>query len=236
MLCASYEIRASEALRSLRSMTYTIPEPERLNAIMRERKIALLPVSGIGEPEIVTPDFESFLRCLKLNGIRTVMYDIRYYTPDDISQNYKLQDADKQLFRRVRSGGRRVPVQNYFSGGLRLAYVYSDDDQFVSDYDEYLAYTQFMISRIDRRYPRELRLYTVFQGKLIACISEDSWLMRIGMLDARQFKDNYIHAHNFRAYGTGTIAFRFLRDLPDKEMYRSIFPTRPIEPEENDYI
>ena len=213
MLCKSYEIYASEAMKKLKSIPYQLPDVEQFSKIMQERKIALLPVEDAGEPDVVTKHFQGFLRYLKLNNIRTVLYSVQYYKPEDIEQNYKLLDADKRLFRCTKGGEMRVTTEVVMSGGMRRkGIVYRDPTETVSDYDQYVEYSRFMISHIDLRHPRAIRMYTILQGRIVACFAEDLWLQNIGMLDARQFKDNYIHADNFRSFGAGTVAFRFIDD------------------------
>ena len=237
MLCAEYVIYASDALEHIRNTKYLLPDIEKLNTVMRKEKIALLPVDNTEKPDAVTHHFGGFLRYLRAGNIKTVMYEIQYYTAEDVEANYRLQDADKCLFRVAKGESRVVQVKSFFTGGLsRRGYVYRDDDDGVSDYEDYLAYKHFMKERIDLRHPRAIRLYAFHEGRVLACYMDDDWLRRIGMLDARQFKDNYINAANFRAYGAGTIAFRFIDNLPGSPFGHGKYPTRPIEPEENDYI
>lgn len=219
MLHASYEIRASEALNKLERIPYQLPNLGRFTEMMRERKVALMPVDTVGEPDIVTRHFQSFLRFLKLNNIKVLLYGVRYYTAEEIEQNYRLQDADKRLFRR-----REVTVPPGASGAFRGTYGYRRraDAAYrlaeTTDYSDYVAYARFMISKIDLRHPCAIRMYTIFQARMIACYAEDLWLRQIGMLDAQQFRDNYIHAENFRNYGDESISFRF---IDDSAVYRS---------------
>ena len=195
-----------DVLAEIAAVEYLLPEPDQLSTMLRERKFAPVEVAPQKYADFVAGNLDAFLRYLRVNHIRSVMYSYLFYTEKEADDLYMLEDCDKTLFRnRISSGsdGRG----RY--GSVRRSQFYAE-----SDYGSYLQYSRFVRASLDLRHPKELRLYALHQGRIMACQMADAWLLRLNLLNRLALR----RMAAAQGLGKGCFQFGFVppADWPDE--------------------
>ena len=185
------EIRAQIA-----AAEYLLPKRESLLQRLRERKLIPMQVAEQRYVDFVAGNPEDFLRFLRAANIRHVMYSYLYYTESELEELFRLEERDKALFRDYRCPDpKNRPLMR------ERGYRNSEN----TDYAYYLRYSRCIIEQVDLSKPKELRLYALVQGRVIACQLADAWLERMGFV-TRPVLRQYAMEQNL---GSGSVAFRF---------------------------
>lgn len=192
------EYRSQEVMDQIMRMEYFLPEQNELTALLRARKFAPVQVVTQKFADFVTGSFEEYLRFLRVSNVRAVMFSYAYYTEKELNDLFRLEDGDKALF------VRRENRDRYESYAVRMrrerTKTVAD-----SDYADYLKYSQFVRSSVDLTHPKELRLYALHQGRIIACQQADAWLERLDLLNGSRLRQ-YAMEQNL---GAGCLPFVF---------------------------
>ena len=163
-----------DVLAEISALEYLLPEPEKLTAALRERKFTPVEVAPQKYADFVAGNLDAFLRYLRVNHIRSVMYSYLYYTEAEMNDLFTLEDSDKTLFRnRIGSG---IDGRGCY-GSARRSQFYAE-----SDYGSYLQYSRFIRASLDLSHPKELRLYALHQGRIVACQLADAWMLRLNLI------------------------------------------------------
>lgn len=185
------EIRAQIA-----SAEYLLPNREQLLDLLRERKFIPMQVERQSYADFIAGNLNDFLRFLKAGSVRHVMFTYLYYTESELEEMFRLEDRDKALFRDYRCSDMRRRSA-YSDGGYR--------NSSGTDYAYYLRYSQFIQNHINLDQPKELRLYALVQGRVIACQLGDAWLERMHFV-TRSALRQYAMEQNL---GKGCLEFGF---------------------------
>ena len=193
-----YYFKDTDILDALEDLEFVLPEFGELDEMMRERRVALLPVDEIPEIQLVTRNVAAFLRYIKLSQIRTVMCSYGYYTKKEVEARYELRDSDRRFFR-----SRPDPTRSY-----RARYGTPSRTE-ETDYSGYIAFSRFLIEHLDLSHPNKLIMHTQYEGSLISCIAEDDWIGRLPLPDAEKMKAECLNPDYFNVHGAGCVSFFF---------------------------
>lgn len=185
------EIRAQIA-----SAEYFLPHREQLLDVLRERKFIPMQVERQSYADFIAGNLNDFLRFLKAGNVRHVMFTYLYYTEPELEEMFRLEDRDKALFRDYRASE---------PSGYQSVRNSSFRNSAGTDYASYLRYSQFIQRQINLDQPKELRLYALVQGRVIACQLGDAWLERMHFV-TRAVLRQYAMEQNL---GKGCLAFGF---------------------------
>ncbi|HAM68940.1 MAG TPA: hypothetical protein DCP68_04935, partial [Ruminococcus sp.] len=78
-----------------------------------------------------------------------------------------------------------------------------------SDYQDYVRYSRFVCDTLDLTHPKELRLYGVFQGRVLACQMADAWMERLGLLNRNSLMQTAMSEN----LGKGSFPFHFISSV-----------------------
>lgn len=186
-----------EVLAEIADVEYLLPEKDHLIAMLRERKLTPVPVVMQRYADFVTGTLEGFLRFVRASNIRAVMYTYSYYGEQDLAEMFQLEDNDRSLFAVV-SG--KPTAYDMYEARRNKTKVYEG-----TDYSSYLRYSKFVQENVDLSHPKELRLYSLVQGKIVACQLGDAWLERISLPNRMSLR-RYAMEQNL---GRGDLPFKF---------------------------
>lgn len=198
-----YEFTNLTVKRVISELRYELPTVEELEHMLRNSRISMMPVDEIADRGIITRDLDAFVSYVTLNKIRTVMYSFGFYTRAEIETRYELRDSDKRFFR-----GQRVEQKSSYAS--RYGYLRREPRPVEeSDYSYYLAFSRYVMRHLDFRHPKELVLYTLFEGRLVSCVIADDWVGRLPLPDAEKLRADCINPDFFNANGPGSVQFLF---------------------------
>lgn len=170
---STMKIFINDVLYALSHMTYRLPKADELISQLSNLQLNGMQVAMQRYADFVTGDFGRFLTFVRRAGIRTVMFSYVYYTPEEIEEMFKLSDSDKALF--------YSPYHQPQPHRGRSRSKAPDD--FYSGYGQYIQYSKFIRANLDLCHPKELRMYVVHEGRIIAFQQADLWLIRMGLMD-----------------------------------------------------
>lgn len=190
----------------LNIVDYRLPKQQELTDILRARKFAPMEIALQRYADFVTGDLEAFLKYIRLSNVKGVMYSYKYYTEEEISERFKVEDGDRSLF------GGPPPVETSYYGIVpgQGSYVKREYKLSNTCYSMYIAYTKFLMETIDLAHPKELRLYALVEGKVIACQLADVWLERIDLLNRARIRNMAMKLN----LGRGDLSFYFYNYNP----------------------
>lgn len=189
-----YDLSAKEIDRALAGIEKKIPRKEKICGMLNEHGLAAMEVKKAVQADFVTTDMDTFLKFLGANGIRTAMYYYDYYNDQKLNDIYKMQESDLNIFMR-----HAVGIRNMYTG------IQPEE----SDYTYYVKYTNYLRTKIDQNIPRELWLYTIYEGRRIACRIMDEWLIRTGLPTVQKLRQEASDIKKYGSYGRGIVQFRF---------------------------
>lgn len=222
-------VKASEILEQVFGLEGALPDEDALNELLRTRKFAPMRVAVNEQTDFLADDMEGFLKFVRVNSIKSVLYSYRYYTEKDIDQEFSLSDAEKKFF----SKHMAEPEIIYDENGEPM---YPDSvptgPYEESDFVYYLNYIKYMKLALDLTMPRELWLYALWQGKTVACHLTDEWLTRLSLPNAQSIKETCVSFRNYSGYREGGIQFIFEYDVysDDDEAQAQTDAEAPAEP------
>jgi len=181
---------------AIESLDSRIPQRTALCAELSARKLAAMEVRAVPKADFITPEFDTFLRFLKANSIRTAMYHYDYYDEHRLELLFRLPETNINLFE-------RRPVRGYAD-----ASGYQPEE---SDYVYYLRYTDYIKQKADPERPRVLWLLALHQGHSVACRMEDEWLVRTGLPNVQTLMQAASNCRKYGNYENGIIRFRFTK-------------------------
>ena len=192
------EYSSLEIMDQIMAMEYLLPKQEELIQMLTVRKFAPVCVAQQESADFVTGNITQFLRFLRVNHIKAVLYSYRYYAEQDLEAKFQLEDGEKALFFNLN----QASEENRYRLQARSYRLQRPEE---SDYSHYLRFVKFIRDTVDLRHPKEMRLYGICQGRVLACQCADAWLDRL-MIPDGQFIRNYAMQYNL---GAGDLTFRF---------------------------
>lgn len=207
----AYSIKATEVVAAIFDLDYRLPKQEALKEKLSARGILPMSVAPAAQADFTASDLDAFLDYVTANEIKAVMFSYTYYTEKDVTDTYKLSDADRSFFRAVfppYSG----PAYNTF-----LRDQYNQNERLNpknSDFRFYRLYTKYVEAALDLSCPRSLKLYAMHEGKVIALELTDDWLERLPLPNARTIKNACANTRSYGGYSDGILSFSFDYDYP----------------------
>lgn len=224
------EYTAAYVRNRLNAVKYRLPKEHELTEMLRARKFAPMEIALQRYVDFVTGDLEGFLKYLRVINVKGIMFSYKYYTQDEVANFFKVEDGDRTLF------GGPPPVETSYYGILpgMSSYVKREYKLSNSCYSMYISYTKFVQENIDLSHPKELRLYALVEGKVVACQLADVWLERLNLLNRAEIRNNAMALN----LGRGELSFYFFNsythcpepELPGSEDGEPEMPTVQTEP------
>ena len=221
-----FRISASEVQERISGIRYLLPQEEALCNLLRERKLAPMPVTDPAQADFTTHDKEAFLKFLRVSGIKSVMFCYEHYTDGDLDVMYSLSEAERAFFRT-----HPCSAAEYFGDQEEIPDVEGLYE--MSDHSYWMEYQKYIRQALDLSYPKSLRLYALYQGKVFVCELEDLWLDRLSLLNAQDIRQECINTRNYSGYGKGVFHFLFENDtVTDEETETAAEQTENSEADE----
>ena len=187
----------SEVCQEIGSMTYLLPKHEELTAMLRARKFAPMQIAEQKYADFVSGNLQDFLHYLRICGVRGVMFSFSYYSREDAENLFKLDPKTMSLFAQEPPSPR-----SRWDSNPRSRY----NEMQGSDYQDYVRYSKFVCDTLDLTHPKELRLYGVYEGRVLACQMADAWMERLGLLNRNSLMQTAMSEN----LGKGGFPFRFI--------------------------
>lgn len=188
--------REKEIRGIIANAEYCLPKREALLSRLRERKLIPMQVAQQRFADFVTGNLEDYLRFLRAGNVRQVMFSYSYYTEDEVEELFRLEDRDKALFRNYSyPDPKQRPLtreQNHWN-------------KTQTDYAQYMRYAKFVQQSLDLSHPKELRLYALVQGRVIACQLADAWIVRLDFVTRSKLRKVAMEEN----LGAGCLPFGF---------------------------
>lgn len=199
MMYSKYDVR-----KEIRCMHYLLPKQEELTAMLRERKFAPMQIAEQKYADFVSGNMQDFLHYLRICGVRGVMFSFSYYSREDAENRFRLDPKTISLFAQEPSCARTPRDSNPHS---------RYDEMQGSDYQNYVRYSRFVCETLDLTHPKELRLYGVYQGRVLACQMADAWMERLGLLG----RNSLMQTAMTENLGKGSFPFQFISSVDSAE-------------------
>ena len=206
----SIAVKASEVLEQAFGLEGKLPDEETLGELLRTRKFAPLRVDVTEQTDFLSDDMEAFLKFVRVNSIKSVLYSYRYYTEKDLDQEFRLSDAEKKFFSKHMAEPEIICDEN---GQPMYPDSVPTGPYEESDFVYYLNYIKYVKLALDLTMPRELWLYAVHQGRTVACHLTAEWLTRLNLPNAQLVKETCVNFRNYSGYREGGIQFIFEYDV-----------------------
>ncbi|MBR5371822.1 MAG: hypothetical protein IK130_06380 [Oscillospiraceae bacterium] len=190
----NFSLTTQDVDKAIENLDSRIPQRSALCAELSARKLAAMEVRAVPKADFITREFETFLRFLKVNSIRTAMYHYEFYDEHRLELLFKLPETNINLFERRPVGMQSAP------------FGYQPEE---SDYVYYLRYTDYIKQTVDPERPRVLWLLALHQGYSVACRMEDEWLVRTGLPNVQTLMQAASNSRKYGNYEQGIIRFRF---------------------------
>lgn len=206
----SFNVKASEVLDHIFSIKYLLPQEEELCADLRNRKLAPMPVTEPAKADFITCDKDAFLKYLRVSNIKSVMFCYQYYTEKDLDDAFTLSDAERAFFMKHLC----PPEEAYEDVEIPVGIT---EPVKRSDFAYWLKYQKYIRLAVDLSIPKGLQLYAIYEGKILACILDDLWLDRLGLLNAQDIKQECVNTRNYSGYGERGFHFMFDYDFETED-------------------
>ncbi len=191
------KVYARDVIDAIMHTEYRLPTSEKLVSMLNQQNLNGMQVAVQRYADFVTGDLNSFLLFVRGAGIRTVMFSFLYYTQDEIDEMFTLSDSDKALF--------FSPYHDFGSQVYKGRLPRRDTGEVFSGYAVYLNYSKFLRAQLDLYHPKELRMYVVHEGRVIAFQQADLWMLRMNFIDRNAIRQ-YAMQNNI---GANSLMFEF---------------------------
>ena len=188
--------REKEIRTIVASAEYYLPKREELVTKLQTRKLIPMQVAQQRYADFVTGNLDEFLRFLRAGNVRQVMFSYSYYTAAEIEEMFRLDDRDKALFR-------NYSYPDPKKRPLTRERNHWNTEQ--TDYAQYMRYAKCVQETLDLSHPKELRLYALVQGRVIACQLADAWILRLDLITRSRLRQIAMEDN----LGAGCLPFGF---------------------------
>ena len=89
-------VKASDVLEQIFGLEGKLPDEDSLCAMLRERKFAPLRVQVTEQADFLADDMDSFLKFVRVNSIKSVLYSFCYYSEKEIDQEFSPHRAPEE--------------------------------------------------------------------------------------------------------------------------------------------